>query len=472
MKDVFMEESILVVDDDENILDLLDRILKNEGYKKIFLADSAERALEILNKENIVVVLTDVKMPGMDGVQLLERIKEIDPSIIVIIITAHGSIDLAVDSVKKGAYDMITKPFSSEIVTMAIEKALKKRRLTDEIKNLRMTVSKSGDFIDFIGVSEPMQRIYDKIKAVAPTDAPVLITGESGTGKELATKAIHALSTRVDMPLVSVSCPNLPTQMLESELFGHVRGAFTDAYKDKKGLFEKADKGTLFLDEIGDITPEVQVKLLRALQEGEILPLGSEKVKKLDVRVITSTNKDLAERVKRGMFREDLFYRINVINIHMPPLREKLDDIRRLSIYFLNMYAAKLSKPIKGLTPEALNSLSKRHWDGNVRELMNTIYNGVVFAKGDLIEITDITTPDDGGKPDQGREVGHDGDTFRDSREGLLARFESNFVMDALAKAGGNISKAARDSCLSRQSFQHLMKKYGIKTADIEKRRQ
>ena len=463
-----MNEPILIVDDEKIVLDLLQRIMENEGYKKIFLADSAERALEILGKESIAVVLTDVKMPGMDGVQLLERVKEIDPSIIVIIITAHGSIDLAVDSVKKGAYDMITKPFSSEIVTLAIEKALKERRLTNEINNLRMTVSKSGDFVDFVGVSEPMQMVYNKIKAVAPTDAPVLITGESGTGKELALKAIHALSTRVDTSLVSVSCPNLPTQMLESELFGHVKGAFTDAYKDKKGLFEKADKGTLFLDEIGDITPEVQVKLLRALQEGEILPLGSEKVKKLDVRVITSTNKDLIERVKKGMFREDLFYRINVINIHMPPLRERLDDIRRLSTYFLNMYAAKLSKPIKGLTPEALNFLGERHWDGNVRELMNTIYNGVVFAKGDYIEIKDLTTSDDGERFNQVGEDDSDGDTFRDSRESLLTRFESNFVRDALAKADGNISKAARDSGLSRQSFQHLMKKNKIKATDSE----
>lgn len=461
-----MNEPILIVDDEKSVLNLLHRILENEGYKNIFLANSAEKALDILGKEDIVVVLTDVKMPGMDGVQLLERIKEINASIIVIIITAHGSIDLAVDSVKKGAYDMITKPFSTEIVTMAIEKALKDRRLTDEINNLRMTVSKSCDFVDFVGVSEPIQMVYSKIKAVAPTDAPVLITGESGTGKELAIKAIHALSTRVDMPLVSVSCPNLPTQMLESELFGHVKGAFTDAYKDKKGLFEKADKGTLFLDEIGDITPEVQVKLLRALQEGEILPLGSVKVKKLDVRVITSTNKDLVERVKKGMFREDLFYRINVINIHMPPLRERLDDIRRLSIFFLNMYAAKLSKPIEGLTPEALNSLSERQWDGNVRELMNVIYNGVVFAKGDFIEINDITTLDEGEKFNQGGEVDFNGNAFRDSRESLLTRFESDFVRDALAKADGNVSKAARDSGLSRQSFQHLMKKHKIKASD------
>ena len=303
---------------------------------------------------------------------------------------------------------------------------------------------------------------------MAPTDAPVLITGESGTGKELALRAIHELSTRKDMPLVSVSCPNLPAQMLESELFGHVKGAFTDAYKDKKGLFEKADKGTLFLDEIGDIAPDVQVKLLRALQEGEILPLGSEKIKKLDVRVITSTNKDLGERVKKGKFREDLFYRINVINIVMPPLRERHEDIRRLSSYFLAMYSAKLSKPIKGITDEAMESLNERSWNGNVRELMNTIYNGVVFAKGDLIELSDVTQIDDIVKEDQVNSVDLSGESFRELRGDLLNRFESNFVKDALKRAGGNVSKAARESGLSRQSLQHLMRKYGIKTDEIE----
>ncbi len=468
MSNIFSDEYILVVDDEEGVLLLLDRMLEREGYKNVFLANSAETALETVYKENVSIILTDVKMPGIDGVELLEKVKKIDPSIIVIIITAHGSIDLAVDCIKKGAYDLITKPFGSEIVTMTIEKALEDRRLKDEIYDLRMTVTKSADFMDFVGVSEPMQKVYEKIKAVATTDAPVLITGESGTGKELVVRAIHELSTRKDMPLVSVSCPNLPAQMLESELFGHVKGAFTDAYKDKKGLFEKADKGTLFLDEIGDIASDVQVKLLRVLQEGEILPLGSEKVKKLDVRVITSTNKDLGERVRNGKFREDLFYRINVININMPPLRERHEDIRRLSSYFLAMYSAKLSKPIKGITDEAMESLSERSWNGNVRELMNTIYNGVVFSKGDLIELSDITHIDDIVKEDQVSSVDLSGESFRDLRGELLNRFESNFVKDALKRADGNISKAARESGLSRQSFQHLMRKYGIKTDDIE----
>lgn len=465
---MYMDEPILVVDDEESVLNLLDRILKSEGSKKVHLAESAERALEILDKEKISVVLTDVKMPGMDGIELLEKIKEKDPSIIVIIITAHGSIDLAVDCIKKGAYDLVTKPFGAEIVTMTIEKALNERRMKDEIDDLRMSVTKRADFIDFVGVSEPMQRIYEKIKAVAPTDAAVLITGESGTGKELATKAIHELSTRQEMPLVSVSCPNLPAQMLESELFGHVKGAFTDAYKDKKGLFEKADKGTLFLDEIGDITPEVQVKLLRVLQEGEILPLGGERVKRLDVRVITSTNKDLAAKVKEGTFREDLFYRINVINIHMPSLRERVDDLMRLSSYFIAMYSAKLSKPVKGLTPAALESLKMRPWDGNVRELMNTIYNGVVFAKGDFIDVSDLADAGAEAPRDRSRSADLSGGSFRDCRENLLSGFESDFVREALAKADGNISKAARESGLSRQSFQHLMKKHDIKTADVE----
>ncbi|MBN1571821.1 MAG: sigma-54-dependent Fis family transcriptional regulator [Deltaproteobacteria bacterium] len=468
MLNTYLDESILVVDDEEGVLLLLDRMLEREGYKNVFLADSAESALEKIYKENITIVLTDVRMPGMDGIELLEKVKVIDPSIIVIIITAHGSIDLAVECIKKGAYDLITKPFGSEIVTMTIEKALEERRLKDEIYDLRMSVTKSADFMDFVGVSEPMQRVYEKIKAVAPTDAPVLITGESGTGKELAIRAIHELSTRKDMPLVSVSCPNLPEQMLESELFGHVKGAFTDAYRDKKGLFEKADKGTLFLDEIGDISPDVQVKLLRALQEGEILPLGSEKVKKLDVRVITSTNKDLTKKVNQGKFREDLFYRINVINICMPPLRERSEDIRRLSSYFLAMYSAKLSKPIKGITDEALEYLKNRDWNGNVRELMNKIYNGVVFAKGDLIEISDITPEDGIVKEDQKSPVDLSGESFRDLRGNLLDRFESNFVKDALKSADGNVSKAARESGLSRQSFQHLMRKYGIKSDDIE----
>jgi DNA-binding NtrC family response regulator len=454
-------EKILVVDDDANITNLLKRILEKGGYSDIVTVDSGLKALETVRSDkDLSVVLTDVRMPGMSGIELLEQIKRINEAVIVIIITGFGSIDQAVDCIKKGAEDFITKPFGSDIVLLSVKKALDERRLKREVTDLRISVAKSADFFDFIGVSPPMQEVYEKIKAVAPTDAPVLVTGESGTGKELAVRAIHALSTRSGMPMVSVSCPNIPPQMLESELFGHVKGAFTDAYRDKKGLFEKANKGTIFLDEIGDIPLEVQAKLLRVLQESEIIPLGGESVRQLDVRVITSTNRDLLDRVSKGLFREDLFYRIRVIHIHMPPLRDRGVDMRRLASYFLNEHAAKLSKKLSGFTPEALADLDSRRWAGNVRELRNAVLQGVVFAKGDLINAEELAT--DGTKPVAVAGQEEQGFTYKESRDDVLERFEIGFVKSALERSGGNVSKAAREAGLSRQSFQHLMKKYGI----------
>ena len=466
-----MSENILIVDDDHSVQTLLNRILKRAGYANIMLADSAESALEIMGKHDFTMILLDVKMPGMDGIDLLKLIKKRDESIIVIMITAFGSIEQAVNCMKIGAHDFISKPFSSDIVLMSIEKALKNRQLVREVEDLRSSLSKKADFVDFIGVSRPMQEIYEKIQAVAPTDAPVLITGESGTGKELVAHAMHQLSTRANQPLISISCPNIPPQILESELFGHEKGAFTDAHKEKKGLFEKANGGTIFLDEIGDITSDVQVKLLRVLQEGEILPLGSEKVKKLDVRVITSTNRDLMKKVEDKSFREDLYYRINVINIHLPPLRKRAEDIRRLATFFLNDFAARLSKSIHGFTPEAMEFLEENTWPGNVRELKNVIYQGVVFSTEDNLtrdvldaNATTAASSDD----DVVIDSSYDDGSFRESRDALLTRFEVEFVKEALRKSGGNISQAARDSNLSRQSFQHLMKKHGISGADDE----
>ncbi len=459
------QDTILVVDDDPNITNLLVRIIEKEGYKNVLTADSGEKALSLVQGNNVSIVLTDVRMPSMTGIELMERVKEINSSVIVIIITAFGSIDMAVECIKKGANDFITKPFSSDIVILAIDKAIKDRQLTKEVADLRISVSKKADFFDFIGVSPPMQEIYEKIKAVASIDAPVLITGESGTGKELAAQAIHQMSLRHDMPLVSVSCPNIPAQMLESELFGHVKGAFTDAYRDKKGLFEKADRGTIFLDEIGDITPDVQVKLLRVLQEEEIIPLGSESVKKLDVRVITSTNRNLFERVSQGLFREDLYYRINVVHIHMPPLRDRSIDIQRLAGYFLNEQAAKISKPLKGFTPEAIELLDGYRWGGNVRELKNTVLQGVVFVKGDWVDREDLLMGlEEGQHPKDDRSLTKG--SFKESKVGMVEDFEVDFVKGALEKSGGNVSKAARETGMSRQSFQYLMKKYGIKSPD------
>ncbi len=459
------QDVILIVDDDPNITNLLVRIIEKEGYRHLLTADSGKKALSLIHDNDVSIVLTDVRMPSMTGVELLERIKEINDSIIVIIITAFGSIDLAVECIKKGANDFITKPFSSDIVMLAIEKAIKERQLNREVTDLRMSVSKRADFLDFIGVSPPMQEVYEKIKAVASTEAPVLITGESGTGKELAARAIHQLSLRGDMPMISVSCPNIPAQMLESELFGHVRGAFTDAYRDKKGLFEKADRGTIFLDEIGDITSDVQAKLLRVLQEAEIIPLGGESVKKLDVRVITSTNKNLVNRVSQGVFREDLFYRINVVHIGMPSLRERGVDVQRLAWYFLNEHAAKLSKPLKGFTPAALEYLEGYPWPGNVRELKNSVLQGVVFVKGDWVDREDLISGAQESSSVKGGRPKSKG-SFKESKEGMVEEFEVEFIQSALEKSGGNVSKAARETGISRQSFQYLMKKYGIKTPE------
>jgi DNA-binding NtrC family response regulator len=460
------QDTILVVDDDQNITNLLVRMIEKEGYPHVLSADSGSKALDIIRTTDVSVVLTDIRMPSMTGIELLEKIREINDGIIVIIITAFGSIDLAVECIKKGANDFITKPFSSDIVILAIEKAIKDRRLTREVADLRMSVARTADFSDFIGISNPMQEVYEKIRAVASTDVPVLITGESGTGKELAARAIHALSPRRDMPMISVSCPNIPAQMLESELFGHVRGAFTDAYRDKKGLFEKANRSTIFLDEIGDIGQDVQVKLLRVLQEEEIIPLGSESVKKLDVRVVTSTNKNLFDQVSRGLFREDLFYRINVVHIHMPPLRERSVDIQRLAGYFLNEHAAKLSKPLKGFTKAAVEFLEEHPWAGNVRELKNSVLQGVVFVKGEYVDRDDLISGAVKPEPEKPRQLQPSG-SFKETKEIMVEEFEKEFIMSALERAGGNISKAARETGISRQSLQYLMKKYGIKGPDL-----
>ncbi len=459
------QETILIVDDDPNISNLLVRMIEKDGYRRVLSADSGKKALDLIKANDVSVVLTDVRMPSMTGIELLEKTKEINDGIIVIIITAFGSIDLAVECIKKGANDFITKPFSSDIVLLAVQKAIKERQLSREVADLRMSVANRADFFDFMGISPPMQEVYQKIRAVAAIDAPVLITGESGTGKELAARAIHQLSLRRDMPMVSVSCPNIPAQTLESELFGHVRGAFTDAYRDKKGLFEKANHGTMFLDEIGDINHEVQAKLLRVLQEEEIIPLGGESVKKLDVRVVTSTNKNLFDRISQGLFREDLFYRINVVHIHMPPLRERGGDIQRLAWYFLNEHAAKLSKPLKGFTPEAITFLEEHPWAGNVRELKNSVLQGVVFVKGEYVDREDLISgaaQPEQAAPRQSQPRG----SFKETKDSMLEGFEKDFILSALEKSEGNVSKAARNTGISRQSFQYLMKKYGVRTTD------
>ena len=384
------KDRLLVVDDELDMLRLLQRSISQDLDCEIDTATSGTEALRLLETRNYDLALLDIRMPGMDGIELLERIKQINPWLTVVMMTAHGVVELAVKSIKKGAYDFITKPFDHEELIHLLRKALERSQLLRENFNLQRRIKKKEPFEDLIGSSPAMQRVYKTIQMIAKTDVTVLITGESGTGKDLAARAIHALSHRCDQSYVTVNCPTLPENILESELFGYKKGAFTDASSDKIGLFEEARGGTIYLDEIGDIASTIQTKLLRVLQEKEIKPLGQTKSIKVDVRVIASTNRDLREKIRRQEFREDLFYRLNVLTVHMPPLRERKEDIPLLTEHFLKHYCEEFGKPTKSLSSELMDLLLRRNWEGNVRELENIINRAILLSTGDVIKPHEI----------------------------------------------------------------------------------
>jgi len=383
--------TVLVVDDEPELCRALSKLLTRNGYR-VLTAGNGEEGLDILRKESVDLVLTDLQMPRMGGMDLLKAGQVVSPGTEFVIITGHGTIETAVDAMRAGAYDFIEKPFSTATTLTVVDKALEKQRLLAENRNLRERLEEIKQVHDIIGASEPMRRALDTARQVAPSTATILLTGESGTGKEVFASAIHSWSERGDLPMIRVSCAALPETLLEAELFGYERGAFTGAVGQRRGRFEAADKGTLFLDEVGEMSPTTQVKLLRVLQENVFERLGGNRPISTDVRIIAATNSDLAAMVREGRFREDLYYRLNVINSELPTLRSRGEDVLLLASHFLQNFSRKNGKSISGFTPEAAAALQGYSWPGNVRELENAVERAVVLSKEDLIDTSLLPT--------------------------------------------------------------------------------
>ncbi len=379
------QESILVVDDEEVMRDVLGTLLTQAGYE-VSLAPNGPDGLELVRKGSYAAAIVDMMLPEMDGMTVLEELKKTDPELVVLMITAYASVETAIAAMRRGAYDYVAKPFKHEELLHALANGLNQRRLQDENRELRSALRDQGRFMEIVGKSPRMLQVFQLIAQAAPSRSTLLVVGESGTGKELVAKAIHANSLRKDKPFVVVNSGSLPHDLLESNLFGHVKGAFTGAVYSKKGLFELADKGTLFFDEIGNIPLETQAKLLRVMQEREFMRLGGVETIRVDVRVVAATNVDLRQLVEEGRFREDLFYRLNVIAVPLPPLRERKEDIPALVQHFTDKYAQENAKVIEGVTPEVLQTLLDYEWPGNVRELENVIERGVVLTTTPFID--------------------------------------------------------------------------------------
>lgn len=467
-----MSGKILIVDDEKDMLALLARILTGAFDLDLMQIDDPLQVPDLLKNNRFEVVITDLKMPHRNGIQILEMVKEKDKTTAVIIMTAYGSIESAIEATRKGAYDYITKPFRKERILHVVEKAINWQRLQKENVYLREKLEGKPQFPALLGTSVAMDRLHHQIDRVAGTSATVLITGESGTGKELVARAVHSHSLRKSNPFIPIDCSTIPESIIESELFGHVKGSFTGAIRDKKGLVAEADGGTLFLDEIGDLSVGMQVKLLRLLQEGQYKPVGSNAIQKADIRFITATNRNLSELIKRGEFREDLFYRLNVINIHLPPLRERMEDIPVLATHFTEKYCVIHAKKVKGLSPGGMNHLMRREWPGNIRELENVIERGVIMATGDVLQEQDLAPTD--AFPSTGTVAPPaTGDFFamplKEAKDRLIEEFQAQYIAKALARHGGNVSQAARDSGVKRQYLHRLMRDTNLDSKTFKK---
>ena len=457
---------LLIVDDEIDMLRLLERSIGTELDWDIATVPSGEEALELIEKSPFDLALVDIRMPGMDGIELLDRIKVFDPWLTVVMMTAFGVIEVAVESIKKGAYDFVTKPFEQDDLIRLLEKALERSLLLRENLNLRQRIKKEETFQSLVGITPSMQRVYDTIQMISKTGVTVLITGESGTGKNLAARAIHDLSPRNTKPFVRVNCPTIPENILESELFGYKKGAFTHATQDKQGLFQEARGGTIFFDEIGDIAPSLQTKLLQALEDKEIKPLGQNKTVYVDVRVVASTNCDLKAKIETKEFREDLFYRLNVVNIQMPPLRERREDITLLVGYFLEKYCSEFNVGKKRISPDLMALLLDHPWDGNVRELANAIERGVIMAPSEWIQVDDI------GWNRSPLRLRLDSDQmfelpYREAKQHVMEQFNVKYINHMLQQNTGNVTQAARQCGLERQSLQQIIKKCRIDPNDF-----
>ncbi len=459
--------NILVVDDEEVLQDVLGTLLRREGFRPI-AARTGEEALLAAEREPIDLVLLDLMLPGMSGMEVLKQLRGRDPEQVVIVVTAYSSIESAIEAMRVGAFHYIPKPFKNEEVLLTIRKGLEQRRLTSENRSLRQELEKRYGLDKIIGKSSPMQQIFDLIRLAAPSKSNMLILGESGTGKELVAKALHHHSRRTSGPFVTVNSGSMPHDLLESTLFGHVKGAFTGAVAAKKGLFEAANNGSIFFDEIGNIPMETQAKLLRVIQEKEFMRLGGVDTIKVDVRLIAATNADIEALVRRGEFREDLYYRLNVITLQLPPLRDRSEDIPLLAKHFLRTYAEENGKPMTSISPAAFELLMDYRWPGNVRELENAIERAVVLSSGETLEV-DLLPPavrSGGGNgsgaslglPTPPNGAGLPSGSFWDA----VSTYERQLVIAALQNAGGVQKRAAELLQIKPTTLHEMMKRLGV----------
>ncbi len=465
------KQTMLIVDDERDLLEGLQRVLayELEGVD-IVVSDSPLEVMEQIQQRGFDLILLDLQMPEMDGMALLEAIQKNNPGPTIIMMTAYGDIETAVSAIKKGAYDFITKPFEIPDLVRVLKKGLERSRLIDENLTLRRQVSDKAAFEQFIGQSAPIQRLSATIKSLANTDYAVLIRGESGTGKELVARAIHSLSRRGAKDLVAINCPAIPEHLLESELFGYEKGAFTGAVAYHKGLFEQADGSSLLLDEIADVPVRVQTKLLRVLQEQEIRPLGGSRDFRVDVRILSTTNQPLEEKIKDRSFREDLYYRLNVVTVVTPSLRDIREDIPLLVTYFALQVCKELDIPLKRISPGAMAQLVRRDWPGNVRELQNVVRRLVVFSTEEEIDSQGIEAAliqcANGPEAPTGQPNSGSIPPYALEKERILDAFTAEYVDTLLKKTGGNIARASRVAGLSRQALQKMLQRKGVDPDD------
>ena len=450
--------SILIIDDEEDMLNASRKILDAHGYS-VLTASDGKKALKILQLQKFDVILCDLLMPELDGIQLMEELKKNDDHTPFILLSAYGTIDRAVAAIKAGAFDFIEKPFDMQHINLVIEKALRHRNLYEERNNLIKQLQEKYKFDNIIGNCTDIRKIFEMIEDVAKSDTNILITGESGTGKELIARSIHAHSDRKTKPFVPVNCGAFPANLFEAELFGYEKGAFTGANQKKIGLLEFADTGTFFLDEVCELPPELQVKLLRTLQDKQFRRVGGNDLIKIDIRLISATNRNLKESLNEGQLREDFYYRLNVINIHIPPLRERRGDIRLLAEYFLSKELESSSKPIKRFSDEVLNIFDNYDWPGNIRELENVVERAVTLSKGAIISASELS-------PEllktQINQLSFDNAKFTDVKQNMIDDLEKKYLLHLLQKYNGHVTKIANEAGMSRRNIHRLLKEHGL----------
>ncbi len=456
--------NVLIIDDEEVLQDVLTVLLRREGHNTIS-AMTGEEGLDLLQREDVDLVLLDLMLPGMHGMQVLKEIRRRYPDIVVVMITAYSSIESAIEAMREGAFHYIPKPFKNEEVLLTLRKGLEQRRLTNENRSLREQLRQRFGFDNIIGKSKPMQQVYDLVQLAAPAKSNILILGESGTGKELVAKAIHHHSRRAHGPFITVNSGSMPADLLESNLFGHLRGAFTGAVANKKGLFEMATNGSIFFDEIGNIPVDTQAKLLRVIQEKEFMRLGGVETVKVDVRIIAATNADLEVAVQQGTFREDLFYRMNVITVTLPPLRKRTEDIPLLAQHFLGFYARENEKAIREISPPAMEALLDYHWPGNVRELENVIERAVVLSTGEVLGVDllppSVRHPESAGLPPPVMPA--NGIAFKEA----VSEYERQIIIKALQASGGVQKRAAELLQVKPTTLHEMMKRLSISSESV-----